>query len=472
MRLTIQTKLTSKAAMAILFAGLFSMSACKKESVTDAISNEPTALAGDPNAVVMMTAGANYMPNEVLVKFRKGISPTNKGLAIARMRATVQEVILTKAMQEAGEAEGIYLMKMPIGVMEAIHGFKNLPEVDFAEPNFIYTHCATSNDPYFTNGSLWGMYSIGSSPANAYGISAVTAWANGKTGSNEVIVAVIDEGVMNTHADLAANCWINPYDKFGDKIDNDGNGYKDDKWGWDFAGNNNTTYDGVADDHGTHVAGTIGAVGGNSKGVAGVNWNIKMISCKFLGSTGGTTANAIKAIDYVTNLKKAKSLNIVATNNSWGGGGFSQALKDAIDRADAQNILFVAAAGNNGGNNDVVASYPASYTSANVIAVAAIDNTGKLASFSQYGATSVDIGAPGVGIFSTLPTSKNASTYGSYNGTSMATPHVTGAVALYASLHAGSTAAQIKAAVLGSAVATASLTGKCTTGGRVDVSSY
>ena len=472
MRLTIQTKLTSKAAMALLLAGLFSMSACKKESVTDAMLNEPTSLAGDPNAVVMMTAGANYMPNEVLVKFRKGVSPTNKGLAIARMRATVQEVILTKAMQEAGEAEGIYLMKMPTGVMESIQGFKNLPEVEYAEPNFIYTHCATSNDPYFTNGSLWGMYSIGSSPANAYGISSVTAWANGKTGSNEVIVAVIDEGIMNTHEDLAANHWINPYDKFGDKIDNDGNGYKDDKWGWDFAGNNNTTYDGVGDDHATHVAGTIGAVGANGKGVAGVNWNIKMISCKFLGSTGGTTANAIKAVDYVTNLKKAKSLNIVATNNSWGGGGFSQALKDAIDRADAQNILFIAAAGNAGTNNDVTASYPASYTSANVIAVAAIDNAGNLASFSQYGATSVDIGAPGVGIYSSLPTSKNTSTYGSYNGTSMATPHVTGAVALYASLHAGSTAAQIKAAVLGSAVATASLTGKCTTGGRVDVSSY
>jgi len=277
---------------------------------------------------------------------------------------------------------------------------------------------------------------------------------------------------MNTHQDLAANCWINPYDNFGDNIDNDGNGYKDDKWGWDFAGNNNTTYDGPADNHGTHVAGTIGAVGGNGKGVAGVNWNIKMISCKFLGSTGGTTANAIKAIDYVTNLKKAKSLNIVATNNSWGGGGFSQSLKDAIDRADAQNILFIAAAGNAGTDNDITASYPASYTSANVIAVAAIDNAGNLASFSQYGATSVDIGAPGVGIYSSLPTSRNASTYGSYDGTSMATPHVTGAVALYASLHAGSTAAQIKAAVLGSAVATASLSGKCTTGGRVDVSSY
>ncbi len=472
MRFTIQTKLTSTAGMALLLAGLFSMSACKKEAVTQLVPTEPTALSGDPNAVAMMTAGANYMPNEVLVKFRKGISPTNKGLAIARMRATVQEVILTKAMQEAGEAEGIYLMKMPIGVMEAIQGFKNLPEVEYAEPNFIYTHCATSNDPYFTNGSLWGMYSIGSSPANAYGISAVTAWANGKIGSNEVIVAIIDEGVMNTHEDLSANHWINPYDKYGDNIDNDGNGYKDDKWGWDWTGNNNSTYDGPGDDHATHVAGTIGAVGSNGKGVAGVNWLIKMISCKFLGTNGGTTANAVKAVDYVTNMKKAHSLNIVATNNSWGGGGFSQSLKDAIDRADAQNILFIAAAGNAGTDNDVTASYPASYTSPNIIAVAAIDNTGKLASFSQYGATSVDIGAPGVGIYSSLPTSKNLSTYGSYSGTSMATPHVTGAVALYASLHGSSTAAQIKAAVLGSVVSTPSLSGKCATGGRVDVSSY
>jgi subtilisin family serine protease len=200
-----------------------------------------------------------------------------------------------------------------------------------------------------------------------------------------------------------------------------------------------------------------------------------MISCKFLGRNGGTTANAILAVDYITDLKIRHGLNIVATNNSWGGGGFSQALKDAIDRANAADILFVAAAGNNGTNNDATASYPSNYTSANVIAVAAITSTGALASFSQYGATSVDLGAPGQAIYSTVPVSqkgKIVSGYASYSGTSMATPHVTGAAALYASTHSGATAAQIKSAILGSTVATGSLTGKCVTGGRLNVSGF
>ncbi|MEY4114980.1 MAG: hypothetical protein RLZ76_1673, partial [Bacteroidota bacterium] len=243
---------------------------------------------------------------------------------------------------------------------------------------------------------------------------------------------------------------------------------------WDFAGNNNTVFDGVGDDHGTHVAGTIGGVGGNGAGVAGVVWNVKMLNAKFLGSTGGTTANAIKAVDYFTSLKN-KGLNIVATNNSWGGGGFSQALMDAIIRANAADLLFIAAAGNSGTNNDVTASYPSNYDVPNVIAVAAIASNGTLASFSQYGATTVDIGAPGVSIWSTVPKSskgKVVASYASYNGTSMATPHVTGAAALYKSLNPSATAAQIKAAILNAATATASLSGKTVTGGRLNVSGF
>jgi subtilisin family serine protease len=203
-----------------------------------------------------------------------------------------------------------------------------------------------------------------------------------------------------------------------------------------------------------------------------------MLGAKFLGSRGGTTANAIKAVDYFTGLKN-KGLNIVATNNSWGGGGFSQALKDAIDRANAAGILFVAAAGNSGTNNDATASYPSGYSSANIIAVASITSAGGLSSFSQYGATTVDIGAPGSSIWSTVPVSggkgKNAtvgSGYASYNGTSMATPHVTGAVALYKSINPSATAAQIKAAIMGSTTPTASLAGKTVTGGRLNVSGF
>jgi subtilisin family serine protease len=335
------------------------------------------------------------------------------------------------------------------------------------EPNWIVTHQAEANDPYYTGGNLWGTYGNATSPANQYGSQAGEAWAAGNTGSPDVVVGVIDEGIDISHPDLANNIWVNPGEVAGNRVDDDKNGFVDDVNGWDFASNNASVYDGTGDDHGTHVAGTIAGIGGNGRGVAGMAWNATLIPVKFLGANGGTTANAIKAVDYLTDLKTRHDIDLVASNNSWGGGGFTQSLKDAIGRADSAGILFVAAAGNDSADNDATVRYPSGYKVANIIAVASIDKAGALSSFSNYGATTVDLGAPGSGIYSTLP----GGAYGSYNGTSMATPHVTGGVVLAAA--AGTSgAANLKNAILETVVPTPSLSGKTVKGGRLDVSRF
>lgn len=422
-------------------------------------------------AKARLSADKEYVDGELLIQFTEDATDDVKNKALDKVKGQPVEKILTKAMERAGKKEGLLLVKVNKNVLEAIADLSTTPGVAYAEPNFIYTYDAVTNDTYVANGSLWGM-----DAANTYGSQASTAWAAGHTGSANVVVGVIDEGIQFDHPDLLGQVWTNPYDPVNG-IDDDGNGYVDDIHGWDFDGNNNTVYDGTSrgssDDHGTHVSGTIGAKANNGTGVAGMNWNITIISCKFLGKRGGNTANAVKAVDYLNDLKTRHGMNIVASNNSWGGGGFSQALYDAVNRANTKNILFVAAAGNGGSdgvgdNNDAVASYPSNMDLPNVIAVAAITSTGALASFSNYGATTVDLGAPGQGIWS----STAYSIYESYSGTSMATPHVTGAVALYASTHPGGSAATIKAAILGSTVATSSLAGKCVTGGRLNVSSF
>ncbi len=442
--------------------------------LAESISDQP--LATIDGQLGKLQDDPEYVPGEVIVKFAAGATEIQRGNALRAVNGAAAERILTAAMRSRGDNEGITVVRTPMAVFAAVAALRQVGEVEYAEPNFYYYHDATSNDPYYTNGSLWGMYGSATSPANQYGSHAGVAWAAGHTGSSSVFVGVIDEGVMYTHEDLAANIWTNPYDPV-DGVDNDGNGYIDDVHGWDFDGNNNSTYDGTQDDHGTHVSGTIGAVGGNGKGVAGVNWSVRIINTKFLGRRGGTTANAVKSVDYLTDLKTRHGLNIVASNNSWGGGGFSQALQAAIERANAASILFIAAAGNGGSdgvgdNNDATPQYPASYSNANIIAVASITSTGAKSGFSNYGATSVDLGAPGSGIYSTLPGKGGASSYGSYSGTSMATPHVTGAAALYASTHPGSSAAGIKSAILSSIIPTSSLAGRCVTGGRLNASGF
>ncbi len=449
-------------------------SAVLSAAVLIALGLSATATAGGrPDLVANgLRAGVPHQQGELLVKFKDGSSASDMTVVVRGLGAQKLDTV-----RGGGKGRGeLALFRLPagVGVADAVAALSNDPAVDYAEPNWIYTHSTFSNDTQFTNGTLWGMYGASGTPANQFGSGASLASSNN---CSTVYVGIIDEGYMYTHEDLASNAGVNPGEIAGNGVDDDGNGFVDDVYGWDFDGNNNSVFDGTGDDHGTHVAGTIGGVGNNGKGVSGVCHSVKLLNAKFLGSRGGTSANAIKSVDYFTDLKTRHGLNLVATNNSWGGGGFSQGLKDAIDRSGAANILFIAAAGNSGANNDATASYPSGYGSANIIAVAALVKDGTLASYSQYGATTVDICAPGSGIVSTVPVAsgkgKNAtvaSGYASYNGTSMATPHVTGAAALYKALNSTASAATIKSALMGKAVATASCNGKVVTNGRLDIS--
>lgn len=357
---------------------------------------------------------------------------------------------------------------------KAIAALRSDPRVRYAEPDYIITTDAVSNDPFFTDGSLWGMYGPSTSPSNAFGSKAATAWASGQVGSHSVAVGIVDEGIQVNHPDLAANIWVNPFEIAGNGVDDDGNGYVDDVNGWDFYHNDATVYDGPSSDmHGTHVAGTIGAVGGNGTGVAGVNWAVTMISAKMMHGGSGPTSAAVKALDYLTDLKIRHGINIVATNNSWGSSGQSQALLEAIERAGDAGIVFVAAAGNSSSDNDATESYPSNYACDGggtrnwdcLVSVAAIASDGSEAHFTNYGATTVDLGAPGVDIQSTLP----ANAYGPLSGTSMAAPHVTGALALLAACNSSLTPSQLRTVLLGGAAATTSLAGRTVTGGRLDV---
>ena len=428
---------------------------------------------GRPDLVKQdLLRGNQYVAGQMIIQYRSFATEADKKRVQRLLGASRSQVIRAKGSKSNQRGE-LGLVGFAPGTLMAtkLAAIANDPAVDFAEPNWILKKASATNDPYYTGGQLWGMYGAATTPANTYGSGAGAA-ANNDCSS--VIVGVIDGGYMYDHEDLQANVFKNPGDNTFDGVDNDNNGYVDDVYGWDFAGNDNTVFDGTGDDHGTHVAGTIGGVGNNGVGVTGVCHSVKLMNAKFLGARGGTTANAVLAVDYFTNLKVAQGLNIVATNNSWGGGGYSQSLFDAIERSNAQNILFIAAAGNSGSNNDSSPHYPSNYANTNIIAVAAIQSNGS--QIYSYGATTVDICAPGYSILSTVPvkTGKGrkavlGSGYAYYNGTSMATPHVTGAAALYKAYNPSATAAQIKAAILGSAQATASCNGKTVSNGRLNI---
>ena len=358
--------------------------------------------------------------------------------------------------------EGFYAVQAPGHSTADVLGWAaSAPGVHSIEPDFVIESRAIPNDPSF--GQLWGLNNTGQSGGTPDAdIDAPEAWET-TTGSRNVVVAVIDTGVDYTHPDLAANAWRNPGETAGNGIDDDANGFVDDVYGWDFVNGDSNPFD--DNGHGTHVAGTIGGVGNNGRGVTGVAWEVSVMGLKFLSASGsGSTSAAIAAINYATMMRRDFGINVVATNNSWGGGGFSTSLRNAIDAGGGAGILFVAAAGNESNDNDASPSYPASYTSTSIISVAATTRSNQLADFSNYGATSVDLAAPGQSIYSTTPNNS----YATYSGTSMATPHVAGVVALLAAAAPQATASQIRTAILNGTTQLGTLSGRVATGGLLN----
>ena len=336
------------------------------------------------------TPGAKYKPGEIIVKYKPG-------------KAGISSILNSRVgTQSIGTFRDKNMERVQLSsshtVTDAITSFESDPNVLYAEPNYLLHSTVTPNDPFF--GILWGMNKIG----------APAAW-DLTTGDKSVVIGIIDTGIDYNHEDLHDNMWH-------------GNGTYP-QYGYNAITKTNDPMDDQG--HGTHVAGTIGAAGNNSAGVTGVNWNVQMASCKFLSSTGGGyMSDAIDCIDYFANLKTS-GVNLTAINNSWGGGGFSQAMYDSIKALQGQGVLFVVAAGNTGMDNDTSDFFPANYDLSNIITVAATDNHDLLAQFSHYGRRNVHIGAPGVNIGSSYI---SPYFYGYLSGTSMAAPHVTGLAGL------------------------------------------
>jgi len=445
------------------------------------------------SGVVLAQQGGSPTPSEDSPSFK---AQDGKRAATGKLIVKTKEEATSEDLEELNRRNGastdkqiapnlepgLHRISLPRGltVREAVGRYEgNRNVIEYAEPDFLrFASTTPANDPYYKNGSLWGLNNTSTSAAD---IAAPEAWDRTTGNTSNPIVAVIDEGVDIYHPDLKANIWVNQKEKNGvSRKDDDGNGKVDDINGWNAYKNSPKVYEGNQDDHGTHVAGTIGAVGNNGTGVTGVNWQTDIMGCKFMGPAGGYTSDAIECLDYVT-VSGAK-----VSNNSWGGGGYNQALYDTIKKAGTDyGHIFVVAASNEGVNNDSTPVYPSSYgaddaatsstykTTAtpngfapldNVISVAATDKSDAKSSFSNYGLKSVDLGAPGSGIYSTLPENK----YGSYSGTSMATPHVTGTVGLVWAKNPGLTPTQVKSLILNNVDKISSMDQKTVSAGRLN----
>jgi parallel beta-helix repeat protein len=419
-----------------------------------------------------------YKPGELLVCF----APKENG--VERNVAERNAVLTTLGGGEVTHTyklvPGLTVVKLPprVKVEDAVVKFNKAPGILYAEPNYKVKGLATfPNDPMFVQ--LWGMHNVGQTGGTPDAdIDAPQAW-DIKTNAGDIVVAVIDSGVDYTHPDLAANMWVNPGEIPNNGIDDDGNGYVDDIYGYDFC----TWDDGQTDSdpmddlyHGTHCTGTIGAIGNNGVGVTGVCWNVKIMALKFIAyDNQGHVADAIACIEY------AVEMGAKVLSNSW-GCEYNQSLKLAIDAANTNGVLFVAAAGNSGSDNDWSPVYPASYDCENIISVMATDANDERSIWSypyssNWGATSVDLAAPGSYILSTFPTYQTyemagrgySTYYGMMGGTSTAAPHVAGACALIWSANPTLTHLQVKQIILNTVDELDELEGLCVTGGRLNL---
>ena len=397
-------------------------------------------LGGLIAAAAPAAGGAPSGSTELIVGFRESVSRAEQAQVLAPWSAKVRK--------RWSRIDGVLASVPASRATAARKALERDPRVEYAEPN-VELHAL--EDPGF--GAEWGLPKIHA--PEAWGVT---------TGSSDVVVAVLDSGVDFSHPDLAGAMWVNPGENCSgcrtNGVDDDGNGYADDWRGWDFANDDNDPSD--DNGHGTHVAGTVGAVGDNGVGVTGVSKHVSVMGLKFIGADGsGDAADAISAILYAS----AKGADV--TNNSYGGDGFSQAMLDAIRTADSRNSLFVAAAGNSGADNDADPVYPASYDAPNVVSVAASDAADNPARFTNFGASTVDLAAPGVNVYSTWP----GGSYRYDSGTSMASPHVAGAAALAKAALPDATDVELKALLLRSADRVAGLDGAVKTGGRLNVNS-
>jgi hypothetical protein len=355
--------------------------------------------------------------DHVLVQTRQDMEKEDLRQALAGLDMTPERRISRRGLWRV-TLENPVRAEAQAEALERLQGLDHL--LAYAEPDPIVRTMSSPDDPFYVDGSLWGLNNTGQDSGTAGAdIDAPGGWAV-RTDAPTVIVGVVDTGIRLTHEDLAANLWVNPAET-ADGTDTNGNGFID-----DLHGINAITRTGNPDDdqgHGTHVAGTIGAVGNNEVGITGVAWNVQLMGLKFLAAVGGgAVSDAILCIEYGVD----NGAHIL--NNSWGGSVFSQALMDAVEDARDAGVIFVAAAGNSGENSDTDPLFPAALAVDNIVSVASTTRTDARSSFSNYGQGTVDLGAPGSDIFSTY--NRNDSDYRSLNGTSMASPHVAGALAL------------------------------------------